>query len=585
MSRRCLPLLAAAGVSCVLVASSYAYAEDPAVLAQKEAALPPGVLPAWQTATEVAPPMPHWTVDPSPPLPIPPPAGFRVPAEFEPVGAFVVTQGDWSDSGWSSDVDMLIDMLNKGTVAAGAGAIVLTKDSVVSYESYLAGKGVDLSRVHVLRMPNGLNAKWARDFGPLSLYQGAVDGHLAFLDLHYYDTRPNDDAVVGSLAASLGLTRYGLEGDDQSPPDDTKLYLEGGNFQTDGMGTCIISNDVPSDNAKVGNAQADSFPEVEAILHDYLGCEKVIWLEPPPNTSTGHVDMASKLLTPTDILVIDFGSTSGNDAQVDAIMESNVAILQSSTNGYGDPFQVHRVRIPSVGWSWTYKTYTNATILNHVVMVPTYNAQGFDAEALDVYRGILGPDYTVVGIDSSAIVAMGGAVHCTTMQIASACGDGVAQDLLFEACDGQDLAGASCASLGFAAGTLACTASCALDTTGCTNAPEPASEPVPEAGPDAPLEASDDAPAPQTDAEADAIAADAGGGDAGGGDATHDAPNSEGDAEVDAGVDATAGRQDLSQGDEDGGCSCRQARSPLADWALPGFGLAALALLFRRRRG
>jgi hypothetical protein len=39
-----------------------------------------------------------------------------------------------------------------------------------------------------------------------------------------------------------------------------------------------------------------------------------------------------------------------------------------------------------------------------------------------------------------------------------------------EACDGSDL-GASCASLGWSGGMLACSASCSFDESGCSNAP------------------------------------------------------------------------------------------------------------------
>jgi Protein of unknown function (DUF1566) len=46
------------------------------------------------------------------------------------------------------------------------------------------------------------------------------------------------------------------------------------------------------------------------------------------------------------------------------------------------------------------------------------------------------------------------------------CGDGAVQHA--EECDGSDLAGRSCASLGFSGGTLACTSSCTLDLTGCS---------------------------------------------------------------------------------------------------------------------
>ena len=50
------------------------------------------------------------------------------------------------------------------------------------------------------------------------------------------------------------------------------------------------------------------------------------------------------------------------------------------------------------------------------------------------------------------------------------CGDGAA-NVLAEACDGTDLRGASCGGLGLGTGVLACTASCTLDTTGCSGPP------------------------------------------------------------------------------------------------------------------
>lgn len=50
-----------------------------------------------------------------------------------------------------------------------------------------------------------------------------------------------------------------------------------------------------------------------------------------------------------------------------------------------------------------------------------------------------------------------------------ACGDG-AIDVPGEQCDGDDLGGASCTSLGFAGGVLACDGSCAFDTASCHSA-------------------------------------------------------------------------------------------------------------------
>ncbi len=550
-----------------------ARATDPSVTAVLEAALPPGTLPAWETQAERSRPRVRPPVSPLPsPPPAPPAPGFRVPAEFEPVAAFLVTEGDWQDGSWGSDVQMLIDMIERGTTAGGAGAIVMTRGSVASYESYLSGKGVDLSRVHVVHATAGLDAKWARDFGPISVYDGDVAGHLGFVDMHYYDARPEDDAVAGQLASVLGIARYGLEGNDHSPPDAAKLYMEGGNFMTDGQGTCILSNDIPSDNAKNGNTQADTLPEVEALLKTYLNCQKIIWLQPMPNNSTGHVDMYAKLLTPTDILMIDFPNQTGANGEADAVVEANVEVMQAATNLQGQPFNVHRVTVSSLSSStWIYRTYTNSTILNRVVLVPTY-ASSYDDAALQAYRDVLGPEYTVTPIDASSIVAMGGAVHCTTMQIASACGDGKAETLLFESCDGDDLGGATCESLGFAGGQLACRADCTYDTTGCGPTVETDGGADAEVGADAQADGGVQQDGEAVDSGADAAV----GEDAR---ASVDAAADPPDAEPVPGADLIA--------DNGGGCSCGVAGTSdktMGGWVLVAMAGVAASLRLSRRR-
>jgi len=53
--------------------------------------------------------------------------------------------------------------------------------------------------------------------------------------------------------------------------------------------------------------------------------------------------------------------------------------------------------------------------------------------------------------------------------VSDACGDGAVD--AGEACDGADLGGQTCESLGFDGGTLACSATCTLDESGCTSGP------------------------------------------------------------------------------------------------------------------
>jgi hypothetical protein len=84
------------------------------------------------------------------------------------------------------------------------------------------------------------------------------------------------------------------------------------------------------------------------------------------------------------------------------------------------------------------------------------------------------PDGGDAGADSSVASdadAGGGADAGTDAapDSGAACGDGVREGA--EACDGADLGGQDCVSIGLASGTLACDGSCAFDTTGCVGPP------------------------------------------------------------------------------------------------------------------
>jgi hypothetical protein len=86
------------------------------------------------------------------------------------------------------------------------------------------------------------------------------------------------------------LNRYGLEGSDHTPPDDATLCMEGGNCLTAGMGTCIVSNDIPEDNAENSNNEAARIAEVEPLLKAYT------WVSEGhlAYTASGHRDGPSR---------------------------------------------------------------------------------------------------------------------------------------------------------------------------------------------------------------------------------------------------------------------------------------------------
>jgi len=289
----------------------------------------------------------------------------------------------------------------------GGGALVslIVEDAAhqSSLQNEIIGRGGNLSQVEFVDVsgypfygPNPTDSYWTVDYGPYWVTDGA--GTLGIADPRYYQTRTNDDAIPTKLADLLGVNVW--------RPD---LGFEGGNLTSDGTGTCFASRAHQFHNLPLLPYQVDE------ILWDYFGCEKMIWLERLDGESTGHHDMFSKMLTPTTWIMGEY--TAAQDPVNAAILNDNAALLASETTAGGQPFNVVRIPMPDQGsqWGWTvWRTYTNSIIVNNVVIVPTYaDERSHEAAALAAYQSVL-PGHTIVGVDSDDIIQEGGAVHCVT---------------------------------------------------------------------------------------------------------------------------------------------------------------------------
>lgn len=280
--------------------------------------------------------------------------------------------------------------------------------------------------IRVLEMTS--NDAWVRDSGPtfvvgpegmravdwtFNAWGGLVDG--------LYFPWDQDDLVARKICEIENVDSYRTEG----------FVMEGGAFHTDGDGTvlttrmCLLS--------KGRNPQLRQ-PEIEHRLREYLGAERVIWLEEgiDPEETNGHVDDVACFARPGEVICID---TDDPTHPFYHAAKAAIETLESAVDARGRRLKVHHlcctkapVRIPEdyhVAAAQSARamrpgdlciaSYANLLIVNGGVIVPQYDDEN-DALALEQIQAIY-PDRRVVGVHTREIVYGGGNIHCITQQV------------------------------------------------------------------------------------------------------------------------------------------------------------------------
>ncbi|MFB3910225.1 MAG: agmatine deiminase family protein [Candidatus Eisenbacteria bacterium] len=266
---------------------------------------------------------------------------------------------------------------------------------VVSQSSYNTARnafqsnGVDPDAVDWI-LANS-DSYWTRDYGPWFVYDG--NGEIAIID-HYYNRpyRPNDNLIPIVCGDHWGL-----------PVHTHSLWNTGGNYMTDGYGFSFQTTLVWDENGGMTHQQ------IFDLMHDYYG---LVSYNVVPDVSAGgihHIDCWAKMLDEETIVVKQVAQSHADyqRCEQDATL---LASLQSST---GRNYRVVRVYCASIGGS-DVASYTNSLILNDKVLVPTFNLNPHDANALQVYRDAM-PGYEVIGFTGSWL--SDDAIHCRVMGI------------------------------------------------------------------------------------------------------------------------------------------------------------------------
>uniref|UniRef100_A0A7C4XK53 T9SS type A sorting domain-containing protein n=1 Tax=candidate division WOR-3 bacterium TaxID=2052148 RepID=A0A7C4XK53_UNCW3 len=316
-----------------------------------------------------------------------PPPGCAVvtPAEYEPVRGVFVT---WIYGTFNSVEREIV----RNVVATCKAFIIASAGDTINIKNYLSNGGVPLDSVRFFIFP--YNSVWIRDYGPWFIRK--EDNTEGIVDFQYNRPRPLDDTIPWRIGNAFGIPVYG------SP-----LEHPGGNFMVDGHNTGFFSSLIYQENPSYTVSQIDS------LMYEYSGLEQTIPLKRILIEYTGHIDLWTKILNDTLVMVGEYAPGHPNDTVLDNRADS----IANCKNREGFPYRVVRIVMP---WSTSDAppSYLNSLFVNDRILVPIYGLPE-DQEALLTYQQYL-PGYQVVGINCSSMSGSGGAIHCITMQVPKA---------------------------------------------------------------------------------------------------------------------------------------------------------------------
>ncbi|MFZ5616497.1 MAG: agmatine deiminase family protein [Pseudomonadota bacterium] len=252
---------------------------------------------------------------------------------------------------------------------------------------------------------------WLRDTGPIfveSAEKGLAASAFRFNGWGEKYLLAEDDRIAGVIAERAGarVTRF------------DRLIAEGGALEVDGEGTCITTRQCLLNKNR--NPDLDE-NEVDAVLREAIGAEKVIWLDEgmTGDHTDGHVDNLARFIAPGKVVCM---RPTGRDDPNAAVFASIKKALESSRDAAGRAIEV--IEIPSPGRALqggkvAPASHMNFYISNHALIMPSYGGlTGEDETALEcleiLERHVDRPHF--YAIDSSHLLSGGGSFHCISQQ-------------------------------------------------------------------------------------------------------------------------------------------------------------------------
>jgi arginine decarboxylase len=275
------------------------------------------------------------------------------------------------------------------------------------------------------------NDAWARDNMPLFVSNGK---NLRSVDFRFnawggafnglYRNYKDDDHLAAIISKRMKLLSYYLP----------NFVLEGGSIAVDGEGTLITT-----EACLLSKGRNPTFrkTEIEEILRDYLGVEKVIWVPHGiyQDETDEHVDNMISFVRPGEVVMA--WTEDKNDPQY-AYCQDTYAALSEAVDAQGRKLIIHKIMLPSPALYLSAEEakglINNASTLDHrnagrrlaasyvnyyqgkdFIILPAFGVKE-DALALEEMKKLY-PNKVIHQIMSKEILLGGGNIHCITMQV------------------------------------------------------------------------------------------------------------------------------------------------------------------------
>jgi len=252
-----------------------------------------------------------------------------------------------------------------------------------------------------------INDSWTRDTGPTFLLN--ADNEKAGVDwIHNawggnYEDCSLDNKIADEVIKQTAATYF-----------HAPMGMEGGSFHVDGEGTVLTSRECLLNSNR--NPQLTE-QEIESYLCEYLGAEKVIWLNLGllGDETDGHIDEIATFIAPGKVLCLI--TKDDSDPNYERLGE-NLAVLKTARDAKGRQLEVYTVEQPPatfIDGERLTLSYINFYMANNGIVMPAFGHPVHDKAAYELFIKLF-PHHQIMQIDALDVFAGGGGIHCITQQ-------------------------------------------------------------------------------------------------------------------------------------------------------------------------